>query len=62
MIVNSFSAQNSTSLSPASFLSPRPKLHVMLGSIEHPTFALKSPISNLISLEGAASNVSCKDE
>ena len=45
-----FSWQNSVSLCPASFCTPRPNLPVTQGISGHPTFAFQSPVMKRTSL------------
>ena len=42
-MISAFSSQNSVSLHPASFCTPRPNLPVILGISWLPTFAVQSP-------------------
>ena len=55
-----FSWQNSISLCPASFCTPRPNLPVTLGVSWLPTFAFQSPIMKRTSFLGVSSKRSCR--
>ena len=55
-----FSWQNSTSLCPASFCTPRPNLRVTPGVSLLPTFTFQSPIMKRTSLVGVSSKRSCR--
>ena len=55
-----FSWQNSVSLCPASFCTPKPNLHVIPGISCHPTFAFQSPIMKRTSFGGVSSRRSCR--
>ena len=55
-----FSWQNSVSLWPASFCTPRPKLPVTPGISWLPTFAFQSPIMKMTSFGGVSSRRSCR--
>ena len=54
-MTSAFSWQNSISLCPASFRTPRPNLPVTLGVSWLPTFAFQSPIMKRISFGGVSS-------
>ena len=54
-MTSTFSWQNSISLCPASFRTPRPNLPVPAGVSQLPTFALKSPIMKRTSFLGVSS-------
>ena len=49
-MTGAFSWQNSISLYPASFCTPRPNLPVTQGISGHPTFAFQSPVMKRTSL------------
>ena len=55
-----FSWQNSVSLCPASFCTPRPNLPVTPGIPRFPTFAFLSPMMKRTSLSGVSSRRSCR--
>ena len=57
---NLFSWQNSISLCPVSFCTPRPNLSVTPGVSWLPTFAFQSPIMKKTSFEGVSSRRSCR--
>ena len=57
---SAFSWQDSTSLSPASFCTPRPNLPVTLGVSWLPTFAFQSPIMKRTTFGGVSSRRSCR--
>ena len=55
-----FSWQNSISLCPALFCTPRPNLPVTPGVSWLPTFAFQSPITKRTSFLGVSSKRSCR--
>ena len=55
-----FSWQNSISLCPASFCTPRPNLPVTPGVSWLPTFAFQSPVMKRTSFLGVSSRRSCR--
>ena len=55
-----FSWQNSISLCPASFRTPRPNLPVTLGVSLLPTFAFQFPMMKRTSFLGVSSRRSCR--
>ena len=59
-MTSAFSWQNSISLCPASFRTPRPNLPVTPGVSWLPTFAFQSPIMKRISFLGVSSRRSCR--
>ena len=59
-MTSAYTWQNSISLCPASFCTPRPNLPVTPGVSWLPTFALQSPIMKRTSFFGSYSKSSCK--
>ena len=59
-MTSAFSWQNTISLWPASFCTPRPNLPVTPGVSSLPTFAFQSPIMKKTSLLGVGSKRSCR--
>ena len=59
-MTSAFSWQNSISLCPASFCTPRPNLPVTPGVSWLPTFAFQSPITKRTSFLGVSSKRSCR--
>ena len=59
-MTSAFSWQNSISLCPASFCTPRPNLPVTQGVSRLPTFAVQSPIMKRTSFLGVISKRSCR--
>ena len=59
-MTSTFSWQNSISLCPASFSTPRPNLPVTPGVSCLPTFAFQSPIMKRTSFLGVSSSKSCR--
>ena len=55
-----FPEQNSVSLCPASFCTPRPNLHVTSDIFSLPTFAFQSPMMKRTSFFGVSSRRSCR--
>ena len=58
-MTSAFSWQNSISLCPASFYTPRPNLPITPGVSLLPTFAFQSPVIKRISFLGVSSKRSC---
>ena len=59
-MTSAFSWQNSMSVCPASFCTPRPNMPVTPGVSQLPTFAFQSPIMNRTSFGGVCSKRSCR--
>ena len=59
-MTSAFSWQNSISLCPASFCSPRPNLPITLGVSWLPTFEFQSPIMKRTSFLGFSCKRSCR--
>ena len=59
-IISAFSWQNSVSLCPASFCTPRPNLPATPGISWLPTFAFQSPMMKRTSFWGVSSRRSCR--
>ena len=59
-MTSAFSWQNSISLCPASFRTPRSNLPVTTGVSLPPTFAFQSPIMERTSFLGVSSKSSCR--
>ena len=59
-MTSAFSWQNSISLCPASFYTPRPNLPVTPGVSSFPTFAFYSPVMKRTSFLGVSSKRSCR--
>ena len=59
-MTSAFSWQNSISLCPASFGTPRENLPVTPGDFQLPTFAFQSPIMKRTSFLGVNFRISCR--
>ena len=59
-MTSAFSWQNSISLCPASFHTPRPNLPVTSGIFLLPAFAFQSPVMKRTSFLGVSSRRSCR--
>ena len=59
-VTSVFSSQNSISLCPGSFCTPRPNFPVTPGVSWLPTFAFQSPTMNRTSFLGVSSRSSCR--
>ena len=59
-MTSAFSWQNSISLCPASFCTPRPNLPVIPGVSSLPIFAFQSPVMKRTSFSAVSSKSSCR--